>query len=323
MLVRLVICLVLLATTVAVAPPAGAASLSGYNIDPGRIAVTGVSSGGFMAVQLHVAYSGTFRAGGEVAGGLYWCAEGSSLRAGARGPCLETPENLNVQRYIDRVKSTSDIDPWTNLTDDKVYLWQNALDATVDPPMGDKTKQFYDAFTNGAALRKDVRSAHSWVTDDYGNACDKQGSPYINRCTVDMSGEMLHHWFGPLKPRVAQKAANLSAYDQPEGYAMTTTQGHLYAPESCRAGATCGLVVALHGCQMESSDIGDKFYVNSGLNTWAESNDLVVLYPQNKYSTSHCWDWWGYSGANYHERSGSQVKAVHNQVATVAGLPRR
>ncbi len=320
---RLVCCLAAVVAAVLTPPSASAAGLPTLNIDPARIAVTGVSSGGFMAVQLHVAYSGTFRAAGEDAGGMYWCAEGSSLRAGFKGPCAETPEKLDPQRYVDKVKATTDIDPWTNLADDRVYLWENALDTTVDPPMGDKTKQFYDAFTPSAALRKDVRSAHAWVSDSYGNACDKQASPYINKCPVDMAGEMLQHWFGPLNARVAQKTANLSAYDQTEGYAMTTTAGHLYTPDSCRAGAACGLVVALHGCYMESSDIGDQFYVNSGLNTWAEANDLVVLYPQNRYSTSHCWDWWGYSGADYHQRSGSQMKAIYNQVATVAGLPLR
>ncbi len=161
------------------------------------------------------------------------------------------------------------------------------------------------------------------MTETYGNACNHQGSPYMNKCGVDMAGQMMQHWFGPLNSPVAPKPANLTAYDQTEGFAMTTTQGHVYAPDACKAGATCGLVVALHGCSMESSDIGDQFYVNSGLNGWAEVNAVVVLYPQNKYLTSHCWDWWGYSGSNYHQRSGSQMKAIYNQVATVAGLPLR
>ncbi len=156
MRVRLVLCLMVVLGGLLAPVPASATGLTPLVIDPARIAVTGVSSGGFMAAQLHVAYSGTFGAGGEVAGGLYWCAEGSALRAGVKGPCAETPEKLNVQRYVDKVKTTSDIDPWTNLADDRVYLWENALDATVDPPMGDKTKQFYDAFTTGAALLKDV-----------------------------------------------------------------------------------------------------------------------------------------------------------------------
>ncbi|MDP9105096.1 MAG: hypothetical protein M3N49_04095, partial [Candidatus Eremiobacteraeota bacterium] len=36
------------------------ASLGAYNVDKTKTAVAGISSGGFMAVQLHVAFSGTF-----------------------------------------------------------------------------------------------------------------------------------------------------------------------------------------------------------------------------------------------------------------------
>jgi poly(3-hydroxybutyrate) depolymerase len=38
--------------------PASAGGLASYVIEPSRIAVTDASSGGFMATQLHVAYSG-------------------------------------------------------------------------------------------------------------------------------------------------------------------------------------------------------------------------------------------------------------------------
>ena len=35
-------------------------TLGAYNVDKTKTAVAGISSGGFMAVQLHVAFSGTF-----------------------------------------------------------------------------------------------------------------------------------------------------------------------------------------------------------------------------------------------------------------------
>ena len=54
-------------------------------IDPAQTTVSGLSSGGFMAVQLHVAYSATFRKGaGIIAGGPFYCAEGSVLNATGR-----------------------------------------------------------------------------------------------------------------------------------------------------------------------------------------------------------------------------------------------
>jgi len=54
----------------------------------------------------------------------------------------------------------------------------------------------------------------------------------------------------------------------------------------------------------------------AGFNEWAETNGLVVLYPQSKSSRVApmnplgCWDWWGYTGEGYATRDGAQIKAV-------------
>lgn len=49
--------------------------LGSYKIDPSLVSVSGLSSGGFMAGQLGVAYSGTFQTGfGVFAAGPYDCA---------------------------------------------------------------------------------------------------------------------------------------------------------------------------------------------------------------------------------------------------------
>lgn len=54
---------------------ASAAALGAYNVDPGSVSVSGISSGGFFSVQLGVAYSDTFKTGfGVFAGGPYDCA---------------------------------------------------------------------------------------------------------------------------------------------------------------------------------------------------------------------------------------------------------
>jgi|SRR5690625_320148 len=57
------------------APQALAACLGAYNVDPSSVSVSGLSSGGFMAAQLGVAYSDVFKTGfGVFAGGPYDCA---------------------------------------------------------------------------------------------------------------------------------------------------------------------------------------------------------------------------------------------------------
>ena len=54
----------------AVAKPIG-----NYNVSD--VTVSGLSSGAFMAVQLHVAYSSIISGAAVYAGGPYWCAQGN------------------------------------------------------------------------------------------------------------------------------------------------------------------------------------------------------------------------------------------------------
>ena len=54
---------------------ASADTLGSYNVDAGLVSVSGLSSGGFMAGQLGVAYSEVFQTGfGIFAAGPYDCA---------------------------------------------------------------------------------------------------------------------------------------------------------------------------------------------------------------------------------------------------------
>lgn len=58
-----------------------AAALGAYNVDPSSVSVSGISSGGAMAVQLGVAYSGTFKTGfGVFAGIPFDCARNQLVR---------------------------------------------------------------------------------------------------------------------------------------------------------------------------------------------------------------------------------------------------
>ena len=54
-------------------------SLIRYNIQD--VTVSGISSGGYMAVQLHVAYSSLIKGAAIFAGGPFYCADSSTLIA--------------------------------------------------------------------------------------------------------------------------------------------------------------------------------------------------------------------------------------------------
>src|SRR5712691_5197994 len=56
------------------ASPARAVTLPAYNADVHDSTASGLSAGGFFAMQLGVAYAGTFKGVGIIAGGTYDCA---------------------------------------------------------------------------------------------------------------------------------------------------------------------------------------------------------------------------------------------------------
>ena len=75
---------------------------------------------------------------------------------------------------------------------------------------------------------------------------------------------------------------------------------------------------------MTLDDIGTTFVRNSGLASWAESNNIVLLFPQAikadvPVNPKGCWDWWGYSGADYATRFGPQMATVHTMAEALMG----
>ena len=78
--------------------------------------------------------------------------------------------------------------------------------------------------------------------------------------------------------------------------------------------------VSFHGCNQYAEAVGKAYVEQTGLNNWADSNNMVVVYPQTRKSLfmplnpQGCWDWWGYTGEDYATRSGEQINAVRDIV---------
>jgi poly(3-hydroxybutyrate) depolymerase len=90
--------------------------------------------------------------------------------------------------------------------------------------------------------------------------------------------------------------------------------GYVYVPRSCQQGATCRVHIAFHGGLQTLDDIGTEYVAKTGFNNWADTNNIIVLYPQAKKTPSNnsqgFWDWWGYTVADYAFKSGVQMAAV-------------
>jgi predicted esterase len=121
-------------TTQAVTPGAIVA-LPSYNIDPSKVFVAGISSGGFFAVQMHVAHSATFKGAAIYAGGVYHCAQDSVAIALAAcgGVGLYQSTLALSESYLDQQSAAGTIDPESTLRGQPVYLWAGTKDTIVDP----------------------------------------------------------------------------------------------------------------------------------------------------------------------------------------------
>lgn len=305
-------------------------SLQRYNIHRSDITISGVSSGAFMATQMGVAYSKLFSAVASVAGGVYWCAQGESDRA--EGECMKSARNIDPQVQIDYAKQLAaegKIDALKNLRNQRIYIFASPRDMIIKPPSGEKLLDFAHEFYHPENIKFENTQnfAHGFATLDYGTLCLFGFHPWILNCGYDLAGEILVHAYGDLNPREERyPLENLLEFDQTE-FADDRTplyeKGWVYVPESCKNGQKCGLHVALHGCQMNPDFIKDKFAKNAGYNEWAEANSLIILYPQsakvsgpNPYA---CWDWFGFTGADYVEKSGAQMQALRAMISRLTG----
>lgn len=310
---------------------AAANSLPRLNIDPSQITVSGVSAGAYAAVQLDVAYSSVFSGAASIAGGVFGCAEGNVMTAQTQ--CMATPEGLTASPFIHMAKdlaSRGDIDPLSNLASHRVYVFSGTRDTTVYPRESSVLVNFYKNFIpeSQIGIKNDLAAAHGQPTLDDGVNCQTGGKPWILNCGYDAAGAALKQLYGSgLEARTTADPSHFHEFRQSlyaSSDALLGSRGYIYIPESCADGKTsCALHVSLHGCWQYPENLGDAYRGHAGYNEWAESNNIVVLYPSATPSMMNpkgCFDWWGYTGDNYLAKDAPQMRAIYNMVAEIAGL---
>lgn len=67
-------------------------------------------------------------------------------------------------------------------------------------------------------------------------------------------------------------------YTKAFNFTSMADNGFIYIPEYCNKNQ-CVVHIALHGCIQEFEAVGYAFVKNAGYNTWAESNNIIVIYP--------------------------------------------
>jgi hypothetical protein len=228
--------------------------------------------------------------------------------------------------YTQKSSEEGLIDDLSNLHGDPVWLFLGTSDAVMHRDVTDAASGFYEQLTGLAADVVDtVPAVHGFPTVAAGAACDEMVTPFLNACNYDAAGELLGTLYSDLLPAV-RAASELIEVAQPAAAgALMLPHAFAYVPQSCREGNACGVHIAFHGCQQSADFVGDAFAAGAGYNEWAEANELIVLYPQvdsSKFAPLNpngCWDWWGYTDANYATRSGAQIGVVKATLDALAG----
>ncbi|HTW85568.1 MAG TPA: PHB depolymerase family esterase [Candidatus Sulfotelmatobacter sp.] len=327
-------------------PSATITKLGSYHIAPGKIFVAGISSGGFFAVQMHFAHAGVVRGAAIYAGGVDWCAQDNVALAlvdcggeTVNGQALYSSTLAQSESYVDQQSAAQTIDPEADIAGQPVYLWSGTQDQVVNPKeMADLAAE-YEHYGARVTFDNGYPANHGWESPNGQVACGTAAEPYMIACEgangqpYDSEQTWLTLFLGTLQPRNdGTLRGALLRFDQTEFGASAAnsmdTNGTVFVPQTCAAGASCGLVVALHGCLQGHAQIGDDFVTEGGIDQWADGNGIVVLYPYavesagpQPYNPQGCWDWWGYDDPSYALKAGTQMQIIYAMVQRVAGTP--
>jgi len=342
-------------------------ALPAFTVAPGRHSVSGLSSGAFMAVQLHLAHSASFAGAGIIAGGPYRCAlsfPDAAVLPGDAGllnalyiamaPLTPKagPKPIELANAARALAGQDRIDPIANLSDDRLYIFTGTRDVVLAQNTVRATRDFYLALgVPETAIRfvDDVAAGHAIITDNPEDPpLGATQPPYINRGGAAFghrmqSHDLLTHIYPDLEPPAQQLGGDLVRFDQrpffdDSRHASMNAYGYVYVPSKVRDGGRARAVhIALHGCKQGCTYVsqtygqpdtllqppfGTRYVTGTGYNAIAESNDIIVLYPQAigcddpVQNADGCWDWWGYTDAaarepDFFTRDAIQIKAIH------------
>ncbi|WP_209010787.1 hypothetical protein [Labrenzia sp. PHM005] len=260
-----------------------------------------------------------------------------------------------------------EIDPIAHIADDRIYLFHGSADETVRRPTMAALADVYAALNvppENIRFVRDVDAGHGFLTaSEATNACpaNRQDAKmdlscgvvdcaitapdYLNSCPaphgasgkIEQARDILSWLYGSLEPEAEPVETNLKSFDQTlyaDGVPGMGDTGYAYIPTACADVETCRLHIALHGCQQFSGLIGEKYARLTQYNRWAESNRIVVLYPQAAVipgdifnwfgaiggNPKGCWDWWGYAASDFLSKDAPQIAAI-GRMAAALGAP--
>lgn len=218
--------------------------LNQLNIEKGSLTVSGISSGGYMAHQFHIAYSLTVNGAGIIAGGPFHCAAGTD--AGDSSPdlpplvspylgnrevvtfynalcrCMSVrggePEVDRLYQSISQMAMATDpedygvlgpkIDNPKGLDGDKVFILAGRQDLTVDPRVGHALEQLYSKLADGAKAKLSIRTEYEIEASHAFPVMESEGPNNCSRQCKVGNTPFCQLYFNPLAFNAGESVCN-------------------------------------------------------------------------------------------------------------------
>jgi poly(3-hydroxybutyrate) depolymerase len=342
----LVLAAVMIVATVSSLHAEDAEQLPALGAELSATSVSGLSSGAYMAGQIEVAHSSQIVGAGLVAGGPFACAETEASKLVPFWPvavaqnaqqalykCMKTTLGVpDPKALAERAKVLADagkVDPLSDLAKDNIYLFSGNEDQTVARAVVEAARDFFKdvGVPESNITLVENEGGHAFITEEGGAACGISAKPYVSDCDYDQAKAILAWIYGSLQDAASEPKGRFIVFDQQtfarpgDGFA---DEGVIYVPPACAAQQGCRVHIALHGCEQSREAVGDDFIKESGFARVADTNQLIILFPQTKTSAINpqgCWDWWGYTDLDYLGKDAPQITAIWSMVEQLAKTP--
>jgi len=291
-----------------------APKLGSYNIAANQHSISGLSSGAFMTVQLHLAYSASFIGAGVVAGGPYRCAESSrqlaltaedSYMVNALYICMTPltprtgPNPVRLAQIARQTEAAGQIDPLSNLARQRLYIFTGTEDSVVSSTVVETTSRFYQELgvpSDQILFINNVPAGHSLITDNIEDSyLAANQPPYLNYGGYYQSHDILRHIYGRLAPPVERLSGRIMPFEQAPfldpgeaEYACLSRYGYVYVPDAVARGEKArGVHIAIHGCKQGAGFVSLTYGLPDMANQPPYGNRYVTTTGYNEIADSN------------------------------------
>jgi poly(3-hydroxybutyrate) depolymerase len=310
--------------------------------------VSGLSAGAYVAGQIELTHGSHVNGAGIVAGGPFACAESPAGREHAwwnwwglwanetqsLTSCMQVsagaPDGQALAERAKELAQAGELDPLTSLSSHKVFLFTGGQDRVVRSAVVEAAAAFYRALgvpEGQIHLEPRPDAGHSLVTVSEGSACGTSDRPFVSHCGYSVPRELLEWIYGPLADPSPAPSGRFIVFDQSAFFSEErdglAAEAVVYVPTACdSADSGCRLHVVLHGCEQNRDTVHDDFIKESGFAELADTNKLVILFPQTSpVAPNGCFDWWGYTGLDFMGKDAPQIAAIWAMVERLAARP--